>query len=103
MRLASLAKDSGDRRREAHGHLSLGRILQKRDQHDEALKELGEAVALSGLAKSSSIASQAEYLIGSSWERRGQWASALEHFHTAEDMAVSSNDPPARSGARQAD
>ena len=101
-RLAALAKDSGDTRREAHGHLSLGRILQKRDQHDEALKELGEAVALAGLAKSSSIASQAEYLIGSSWERRGQWATALEHFHSAEDLAARSSDPLARAVARQA-
>ena len=101
-RLAELARASGDARREALGRLSLGQILQRRDRHEEAIHELDEGLRLARSANAPDLASDAEYLLGASQERRGQWTQALERFFAAGNEAVRAADPVRRAFARQA-
>ncbi len=101
-RLAGLAHGAGDARREVEGQLILSRILQKRDRADEALRVLDKALRAAEAAGAHDLASDAEYLIGSALERRGQWTTALERFGAAADRADRARDPVRRALARQA-
>lgn len=101
-RLIALAQSAGDARREASGHLALARILQKRDRHEEAIREATEALTITGSTNAPDLASDAEYLIGSALERRGQWAQALDRFASAATHAEDPEDSLRRSLARQA-
>ncbi len=101
-RLASLAHRSGDARREVAGHLGLGRILQKRDRHEEAVRDATKALRLAESTGAHDLASDAEYLVGSALERQGQWTQALDRFASAASGAERAADRLRRSLARQA-
>lgn len=100
-RLAALAHGASDARREAGGRLVLGRVLQKRDRHDEAVQELMNALRLAEAAGADHCAADAEYLIGSALERQGQWVPASERFASAARRAERTGDPRRRALVRQ--
>ncbi len=91
-RLVELAHAGQDSRREVLGRLGLGRILQKRDRHEDANRELAEALRLASAAGAGGLASEAEYLIGSDLERQGLWSDALERFESAAARATRAQD-----------
>ena len=96
--LIELARASADKKAEARGRLGLGRILQKRDRHDEVVRELGESLRLADEIGEAAVGWEAEYLIGADLERRAEWAQALDRFSEAEARAP---DPLAAARARQ--
>ena len=100
--LLDLARASKDSHREAQGRLGLGRILQKRDRHADAVRELEEALRLANGAGDPGTASEAEYLIGADLERQGRFADALGRYATAADRAARGPDALRAARARQA-
>ncbi len=101
-RLVDLAHAAQDARREVQGRLGLGRILQKRDSHEEASRELGEALRLASSSGAEGLASEAEYLIGADLERQGLWSDALGRFESAAGRAARAQDLLRGARARQA-
>ncbi len=100
-RLTGLGHGSGDRRREASGRLLLGKVLQKRDRHEEAVKVLEGAFELADAAGADDLAGEAEYLIGSALERQGRWDAAAERYASAGRRAERTQDAVRRALARQ--
>lgn len=92
-RLADLAHGTAAARAEAQARLIVGGVLQKRDRHDEARRELNRALSLADAGGAHDLASEAEYLIGSDLERQGHWARALERFAAATERAVRADSP----------
>jgi len=85
--LAELAGVSRDIRLEASAHLTLGRLLQKRDRHDEAERHLVLGLKGAEASQAWDAVSDANYLLGSDLERQGRWADAAERF-TASGVAA---------------
>jgi tetratricopeptide (TPR) repeat protein len=100
-RLVTLASAVGARRAEAMGRLALGRVFQKQDRHDEAIRELQVALRAASEAGEEGLASDVEYLLGSDLERRGNWADAISQFRASADRATLVEDPVRAARARQ--
>ena len=101
-RLAELARAAGDGRREIQGLLAVGRILQKRGRHDEAVRQLSEALRLAEATGADDLASDAEYLLGADLERRSLWTEALARFASAGEHAGRARDAIRAAAPRQA-
>ncbi len=101
-RLIVVARQAKDVRREIRGHLAIGNILQKRDRHEDARRELDEALRLALEAKEEGLASEAEYLIACDLERIGKWAEASERFASSGAHGEAAGDPLQAARARQA-
>ncbi len=99
-RLLALATELEDRRAQAHAHLSLGQVMQKRDRPDDALRELGEAIQLASAAGGNDLAAEAATLAGAALERKGRWAEATSHYREALEHAERADDPLRRALVR---
>src|SRR5437867_2893235 len=100
--LVLLAQTARDSSREIRGRLGLGRVLQKRDRHEESRRELDQALQLATADHVEEAAAEAEYLIASDLERRGLWVEALERFGSAANRAAQAGAPLEAARARQA-
>lgn len=92
-RLVDLAASTNDTVRLARGRLLLGKILQKRDLHDEGIRELEEARRLAESGAAWEVAAEADYLIGSDLERRGRWPESLVRFGSVATHAARGESP----------
>ncbi len=101
-RLVEVARLAKDDRGEAAGRLALSRVLQKRDRHDAAADELGEARRAAEAAHAPALGSEVEYLLGSNLERQGRWTEALERFAASAEKAREAEDAVPAARARQA-
>src|SRR5438445_1340268 len=101
-RLVELSGSTNDIPRQVRGRLALGRVYQKRDRHDDARRELDEALRLATGAGRDDLASQTEYLIGSDLERQGHWQEALERFGSSASRADRAGVALGAARARQA-
>jgi tetratricopeptide (TPR) repeat protein len=101
-RLAALAHETKDSRHEIQGHVVLGRILQKRDRHEEASRKLSEALQLALTDGSEDLASEAESLLGADAERQGKWDDAEKRFDSAVEHAARAGSRLLGAKARQA-
>jgi tetratricopeptide (TPR) repeat protein len=100
-RLVALAGAGRVRRAEVIGRLALGRVFQKQDRHDEAIRELQAALRAASESGEEGLAADVEYLLGSDLERRGSWADAISQFRASADRATRVADPVRAARARQ--
>lgn len=92
-RLVEVARERGDRVGEIHARLALGRIAQRQDRHEDAIREL-EAVVRS--AEEIGVVLpvlESRYLIGSNLERRGRFDDARAAYESAWGSASRANNP----------